>query len=90
MNNLMYTAHSNYENIVKLINDKSSSISSFNDEIDMDLLFPITNDNELRALENKIKDTEFRLILVIIISFTLILYFSQYYLYLYRFIEFHC
>uniref|UniRef100_A0A2S2NWT8 DUF4806 domain-containing protein n=1 Tax=Schizaphis graminum TaxID=13262 RepID=A0A2S2NWT8_SCHGA len=64
MNNLMYTAHSNYENIVKLMNDKSSSISSFNDEIDMDLLFPITNDNELRALENKIKDTEFRRILV--------------------------
>lgn len=61
----MYTAHSNHENIVKLMNDKSSSISSFNDEIDMDLLFPITNDNELRALENKIKDSEFRRVLVI-------------------------
>lgn len=66
MNNLMYTAHSNYENIVKLMNDKSSSISSFNDEIDMDSLFPITNDNELRVLENKIKDPEFRRVLVII------------------------
>ncbi|KAL5245831.1 hypothetical protein ACI65C_013239 [Semiaphis heraclei] len=64
MNNLMYTAHSNYENIVKLMNDKSSSISSFNDEIDMDSLFPITNDNELRVLENKIKDPEFRRVLV--------------------------
>jgi len=62
----MYTAHSNYENIIKLMNDKSSSISSFNDEIDMDSLFPITNDNELRVLENKIKDPEFRRVLVII------------------------
>lgn len=66
MNCLMYTAHSNYENILKLMNDKSSSISSFNDKIDMDLLFPITNDNALRALENKIKDKEFRRVLVII------------------------
>lgn len=66
MNNLMYTAHSNNENILKLMNDKSSSVSSFNDEIDMDSLFPITNDNELRALENKTKDPEFRRVLVII------------------------
>ena len=51
MNNLTYIAHSNNENIVKLMNDKSSSVSSFNDEIDMDSLFPITNDNELRALD---------------------------------------
>lgn len=49
-----------------LMNDKSSSISSFNDEIDMDSLFPITNDNELRVLDNKIKDPEFRRVLVII------------------------
>jgi len=62
----MYTAHSNNENILKLMNDKSSSVSSFNDEIDMDSLFPITNDNELRALENKTKDPEFRRVLVII------------------------
>jgi len=39
MNSLMYTVRSNYENILKLMND-----------------------NELRALENKIKDTEFRCI----------------------------
>lgn len=66
MNNLMYTAHSNHENIVKLMNDKSSSISSFNDEIDMESLFPITNDYELKALEDKIKDSEFRRLLVTI------------------------
>jgi hypothetical protein len=60
MNSLIYTAHSNYENILKLMIDKSSLISSFNDEIDIYLLFSITNDNELRALENKIKDIEFR------------------------------
>ncbi|KAF0714553.1 DUF4806 domain-containing protein, partial [Aphis craccivora] len=42
MNSLMYTVRSNYENILKLMND-----------------------NELRALENKIKDTEFRISLLV-------------------------
>lgn len=35
-----------------------------NEEVDMDSLFPIKNDSQLKVLEDKIKDINFRLALV--------------------------
>lgn len=61
----MYNIHSINENIESLMKDKSS-VNLKNDGIDMESLFPITTESELHVLENKIKDIDFKRVLVIL------------------------
>lgn len=64
MNSLVFNITGISDNIRSLMQDKSSRINPFNNEVDMESLFPITNDCQLKVLEDKIKDVDFRQALV--------------------------
>lgn len=58
--------HTTNENIEKLMKDKMTVIHTDDDHLNMDVLFPIKDEEELQAFEEKSKDFDFRTSLVTI------------------------
>jgi len=58
--------HTTNDNIEKLIKEKMTVIHVDDDHLNMDILFPIKDEDELQAFEEKSKDFDFRISLVII------------------------
>lgn len=56
--------HSMNQNIEALIKDKSTLLPSAHDNLDIESLIPIKNNEDLLALEDKIKDKNLRSVLV--------------------------
>lgn len=62
---LTFLCHTTNDNIEKLLKEKITSYTQASDDhVNMDVLFPIKNEDELQAFENKLKDVEFKTSLV--------------------------
>lgn len=79
MNSLVFNVTGISDNIRSLMQNKSSQINMFNDEVDMESLFPIKNDSQLKVLEDKIKDISFRQALVCLCNYYSIKIFTRVY-----------
>lgn len=56
---MMYLCQTTNENVEKLMKEKSSFIPVQNDDVNMEM-FPIKDENELKRLEEQMKDNSFR------------------------------
>lgn len=72
---LTYLTQTINDNIEKLMKDKQTPIPTEDGDANMDILFPINNEDDLQIFEAKIKDLKFRTSLVNIIYYIYSLYY---------------